>query len=304
MGNVDYQHLETKLTAYKQQRNVLEIQSLNLGDNYAPPYIVTQIEDIQHEIKALEAQLEPSNRAKVHLITYPDTDPLPDQDYVLDWSEYYRPVPTTEEWESVIFPQLIEFRRTCSQESVILLRANAHFSAGIAFGYALHNRRNFKVWIEQKLQGQVFQTWRSDNMVKDSHLINVHHKVLHRGSGDILIELNISRTTTAKVNEWLENKGINSSIQRRITIKPKDGTSQTAIRDSIHATDLARAIGQEIASTCDAYPHATIHLFASYPIGLAVLVGMHLNACKQIKWYDQDKYDGKYYEGCTLIREI
>lgn len=303
MSNVDYEHLETQSAAYNQRLKVLESQLAATGDIHVRPDIITQIENIRRDIAKLEAQLNPSNKTRVHLITHPDTDPLPDH-YVLDWSEYYHPVPTTEVWQSDIIPRLTEFRRTCSQESVILLRANAHFSAGVAFGYALHNRRNFKVWVDQKLQGQTFQTWRSDNIVRDSPLINVHHKVLGRGSGDILIELNISRTTTTEVNEWIENEGLNSSIQRRIVIQPKDGTSQTAIRDSIHATDLARAIGQEIVLTRDTYPHATIHVFASYPVGLAVLVGMHLNACKQIKWYDRDKDDDKYYEGWFLMREI
>lgn len=304
MSNIDYEHLETQSAAYNRRLKILESQLATIGDIHARPDIIIQIENIRRDIATLETQLNPSNKTRVHLITYPDIDPLPGQDYVLDWSEYYRPVPTAEVWQSVIIPKLTEFRRTCSQQSGIFLRADAHLSAGIAFGYVLHNRRNFKVWIEQKLQGQTFQTWRSDNMLRDSNLINVHPKVLSRGSGDILIELNISRSTTAKVDEWLENESLNLSIQHRIMIKPKDETSQTAIRDSIHATDLARAIGQEIISTRDAYPQATIHVFAAYPVGLAVLVGMHLNACQQIKWYDQNKYDGKYYEGYTLMCEI
>jgi hypothetical protein len=67
------------------------------------------------------------------------------------------------------------------------------------------------------------------------------------------------------------------------------------VSDNAHAVAFAKQIGKTLSNLRDQASGATIHLFAALPLGLEILIGLHLNACEPIQIYGYDNAQSTYY---------
>ncbi|MEM8535489.1 MAG: SAVED domain-containing protein, partial [Chloroflexota bacterium] len=121
---------------------------------------------------------------------------------------------------------------------------------------------------------------------------------------DLLIDISIVHSTDSAVANFLEP--IKKIFREHITIKPKQ-RGDKVIQDGAQAVHMAHFVRTQIMEK--GVSGATTHIVGSFPLGLAVFIGMHLNACGSIQCYEhKEKHEDEgvhktYVPTCLLVRQ-
>lgn len=216
---------------------------------------------------------------------------------LLDWESYYHEgdYPTTEVWRTHLLPALADLRHTLKAHGLrqIDLSGRARLGAGLAFGYAFREVTETVIRVQQ---GSCW--WRT--VPHDARLApcgDVQPTLVGEGL-DLTVELNVNRERgeiSTFVDAYLRAHPL--PIGQRLRLEPKDGPNS---RMSEHD---AQAIAAQVRTLIQRHrrPGGETHLFMSAPLGVAVLIGWHLNALTPVQYYELPGGGAGYEPACRLV---
>jgi SMODS-associated and fused to various effectors sensor domain/TIR domain len=236
----------------------------------------------------------------VYLQTFNFEPPAESLDLDLDWTKLFKSkdeVPTDEEWEEFLFPALRDVKNVLSTKTPsrrLHVFVQAILPAAFALGYALPESAYFTLHLEGR-----HGTWSTGETPSDPLPLRLLN---YPRSGDehiAVVEIAISRATALGVIRSLPTLGL--SFKHHIRFELPDGPDRiSGVKDASQALAISLQIGRELRRLCDREGVSQIHLFASLPAALAVIVGYQFNALGAITLYHYVQSDGQYIRVCTL----
>lgn len=299
-------HIQKLVGIHTKRLAILKTKQAYTGAS-TPAEILMEIDDIQREIAQLHDRLSRSKAIMVDLLTHVAVAKLDPTTIQYDWTAHFRDhtLPPTVFWRDNLLPDIQSLRERVdrtSTEPTLTVRQRAHLSIGFAFGYTFSERSRIRIWVEQQSGDEQVEWWRTS----EAHPSIELQPLLRDGdpvegdptSADTVIELSITRDIRATVVPWLTASGY--TLREYIRLMPHTGPDRESVPDDVHALAIARQVSKLLVKTHDASPSGTIHLFASLPFGLAVMIGMRLNACAPVQCYEFDKAHNTYIPTCRL----
>ncbi len=211
--------------------------------------------------------------------------------FLLDWSWLYRNTiyPSPDIWRTRLLPALGSLRKALKALGLrqIDLSGRARLGAGLAFGYAFREVTEVAIRVRQ---GPTW--WRT---ARHNPLLtpfgNPRPKKVGPGA-DLTLELNITRErgeVAGFVTSYLRAHSL--PVGRRLQLDLPSGPN------SLISEQEAQAIASQVRTLLQRYrkPGSTVHLFMAAPLGLAVLIGWHLNALTPVQYYELPE-GGSHYE--------
>jgi hypothetical protein len=130
--------------------------------------------------------------------------------------------------------------------------------------------------------------------------LEMFSETLDRKGTDISLEVGIPRDVSEHANCYIREAGL--SIRQRIRLLvPEAFRNPVQGRTFVQGGRHAQILAEQIASVILQEQHAsTIHLFASLPKAIAVLVGTHLNKAQPIQCYEYRNTEPFYLPSCRL----
>ncbi len=249
--------------------------------------------------------VSPERRHDIELFTYLPVGTTANQPQTIDWSRFFTTRPKADDvWQSIMLPDLVELRRELGRNRIQRIMLYPRLHNGFGLGVGAYFARAFRLTVEQPFPNTGVQVWASDEppardifIVTDPEDLDVWLDQLTLAP--VSIEISISRDVHAGVDNHIQNLA-NDVPWQRLTICPSRGPSFGAVPDNASAAAYANQIGDIIRRVRDRRPGLLIHLFASMPLGLEILLGLQLNACKPLQCYGYDNNLGAYYEAYTL----
>ncbi len=102
---------EALLAEHRKRLRVLEIKKAQRGID-TPPDILIEIDDIGKEINRLSTQMDRAQAVVVDLFSFAEANYHEPAQIRLDWATFFAPIPTAENWATMLLPQLENLRRT------------------------------------------------------------------------------------------------------------------------------------------------------------------------------------------------
>lgn len=240
----------------------------------------------------------PSERQQeVELFTKPPTGTTAQQPRSIDWSQFFaansRPH-RDDVWQTVLLPDLDLLRGELGQNRVqrVLLYPRLHNGLGFGIGYTF--RRSMRLTIEQPFPNAGVQMWPSDASPESTVQLAIEEEAGSIDGRALVFAISISRAVGLSVDRWLQSPDA-PTVRRRVWVAPPGGPSFEAVPDSVHAAAFANQIGTLLRRKRDQAPGVPIYLFAALPLGLEILIGLHLNACEPVQVYGYDNAQAAYY---------
>jgi hypothetical protein len=252
-----------------------------------------------------EAFTSTERQREVELFTFPPVGTTAQEPQVLDWSRFFTTRPTTDDvWQSLMLPDLMDLRRDVGRARVQRLKLYPRLHNGFGIGVGAHFSRALRVTVEQPFPNTGVQMWASDQAPADDVPLSIAPTDFDAWldqltQAPVSIEISISRDVSIGVENYLQTLMVDSPWQR-LRITPEDGPSFRSVPDNAHATAFANQIGDIIRRVRDHSSGALMHLFASLPLGLEILIGLQLNACRPLQCYGYDNNSGAYYPAYRL----
>ncbi|MBX0331290.1 SAVED domain-containing protein [Oscillochloris sp. ZM17-4] len=219
------------------------------------------------------------------------------QALLLAWESAYQDgrYPDPEVWRTQLLPALADLRQALKAHGLrqIDLTGRARLGAGLALGYAFREVTETVIRVKQ---GPGW--WRT--VPHDARLApcgDVQPQILGEGA-DLTVELNVNRDpgeVSAFVNAYLRDHAL--PVGQRLRLEPTGGPSaQISERD-------AQAIAAQVRTLIQRHrrPGGETHLFMSAPLGMAVLIGWHLNALTPVQYYELPEGGKGYEPACRLV---
>jgi hypothetical protein len=165
MDDQERRHIEELIGLYTRRLHILEKQIASAGIR-TPPEIQIECEDVKRKLEELKGQTEHSSVVTVELITHGSSGLESGATERIDWTALFDGgLPSADAWSEQLLPELYRLKARIVQGGgqVIALRAKAHLSAGLAFGYVFRAPTGYRLWVEQSdLHTRQAQWWRTD----------------------------------------------------------------------------------------------------------------------------------------------
>lgn len=246
---------------------------------------------------ASTAALPSERQQEVELFSKPPTGTTAHEPRSIDWSAFFvsnsRPM-QDDVWQAVVQPDLALLRGELGRNRVqrVLLYPRLHNGLGFGVGYTFV--RAMRMTVEQPFPNAGVQMWASDAAASSVAPLHVEEEMRDPSASALVIEMSISRSVSNAVDTWLHTPDV-PPLRRRVRMAPVGGPSFTAVPDNAHASAWANQIGNILRRMRDQSPGSVIHLFSALPLGLEILIGLHLNACEPIQIYGYDNAQACYY---------
>jgi len=235
----------------------------------------------------------------IYLQTFNFEPPAESLDLDLDWTRLFKSkddVPTDEEWEEILFPALQDVKNVLSTKTPsrrLHVFVQAILPAAFALGYALPESAYFTLLLEGR-----HGTWSTVGSPSDLSPLRLFSYPRNGDAHIAIVEIAISRATALGATQSLSTLGL--SFKHHIRFELPDGPDNKGVKDPAQALAMSQQIGQELRRLCDKEGVSHIHLFASLPAALAVMVGHQFNALGAITLYHYVPSDAQYIRVCTL----
>ncbi len=301
MNSTRLAELEQLIEVHNQTRIHLELQKAQFG-LLVPPHVEHGLREVYSQIERFKQELESiiSDAIQIDLWTREGANPRTPGAQQLDWSSYFVPdPPVADVWNQQLIPQLRSLLKKCGEHPSrdLVVHARAHISAALAFGYTFPTTSPYDLWVEQKHN----EWWRSKIDIQKSVpleeiVIDAHLPELPEQANEISVEISIARDIRADVEDTIKQFGLPIGHRIQLSSDPIPGT--------IHNAGQAKAIAEQIRGAIITARSRSrwlpIHMFAAVPVGLAALIGAHLNACGPIQCYEHRRDQGHYVPACLL----
>ncbi len=238
-----------------------------------------------------------SGRASIGLTTFAGVAFDQPQGLRLNWESAYQDghYPDPETWRTQLLPALADLRQALKAHGLrqIDLSGKARLGAGLAFGYAFREVTGTLIRVQQ---GPSW--WRA--VPHDARLApcgDVQPTLVGEGP-DLTVELNVNRERgeiSTFVDAYLRAYPL--PIGLRLRLEPKDGPNSRMSEYD------AQAIAAQVRTLIQRHhrPGGETHLFMSAPLGVAVLIGWHLNALTPVQYYELAEGGKGYEPACQLV---
>lgn len=219
------------------------------------------------------------------------------QALLLDWEPYYHQerYPDPDVWRTQLLPALADLRRVLTNYGLrqIDLSGRARLGVGLALGYAF---REVTETVIRVRQGPSW--WRT--LPHDTTLTpfgDVQPQQVGDGP-DLTLELNINRDrgeVSGFVDAYLQEHPL--PLNKRLRLELPTGPSSTI------SETTAQAVAAHVRTLLQRHrrPGGEVHLFMAAPLGLAVLIGWHLNALTPVQYYELPEGGKSYLPACRLV---
>ncbi len=214
---------------------------------------------------------------------------------LLDWTTIYKDgYPTPERWRTQLLPALADVRQILKAKQVrqIDLSGRARLGMGLAFGYAF---REVTETVLRVRQGPTW--WRTATHNPRLKPFGEAVPTVLSDEPDLTVELNINRApgeVSAFVDAYLRTAEL--PIGQRLKLElPSGPATHLGERDAQAIVAQVRTLIQQHRR-----PGGTTHLFMAGPLGVAVLLGWHLNALTPVQYYELPEGSGMYEPACRL----
>lgn len=230
---------------------------------------------------------DPHRPLQLTLRTYPKPTPfIPDLD--LDWSSYFQPEPSVEDWQHLItaLGDTAAAVTKQSRQPRIEVSLLARLGASLALGWAIPATSGRELDIVHS-DGRA--TWPSDAEPVDDGATTFHEELVEGGVASIgAIVLSVRRDARA--------------MYERSTDLPRAGriifVERELEMDAGAAAHAARELGTRIRRWCDQHDISELHVLGAAPVGFGVLLGRQLNATADVAvFHDQGNV---YVAACRL----
>jgi len=125
---------------------------------------------------------------------------------------------------------------------------------------------------------------------------NVELAIRSDGISDVSVELSIARDDVGnQVQDTIRALGLPIGQRIHLRLPPPHKT----VAGAEHAKAIAEQV-REVIMQISRHNRRTLHLFAAVPVGLAALIGAHLNACGPIQCYEHRRDQDDYVPACLL----
>jgi len=243
-------------------------------------------------------QPEHGRKPRLDLHTWPSrrNDPSPDLD--LDWSRFFsnESLPSSDVWQSLLLPALNDVKDALTEITgprTLCTRAAARLSAALALGFIFRQPSVFNIEI-----AQAGETWSTAASRSQATVLRITEAGGDIHSAALAVQLSISADVSPAVNRFVQARG--RDFRARLRLEPQGGPGRNSVPNWQYAIDMATQAGARIRQACNEYNAEEVHLFASIPLGLAVLLGHQLNACGAIQCYEFENLSSSYHPSCLL----
>lgn len=215
----------------------------------------------------------------------------------LNFSAYFsNGYPSVYDWNDEFPAAVSRVKAVLTQGSARTLRlySYAHLSLGLLFGFVFRDRTGFTLEIEQTNKDRVKCIWSTAAQPSD-HDIDFKEFPGVLDSQHLCVKINLVARDDFSVGSYLKSSGL--ACRAILEATPP---SYPYIISNEQAIKIARQLSEKIKELHGKYNTKVIHLFATVPLGLAVLIGYNLNACGSIQCYEYDNSVREYRASCFL----
>ena len=223
--------------------------------------------------------------------------PQADVSLDIDFSPFFEfGLPCRDEWNTDFPCALDRIKETLVARSCrnIRLRAFAHLSLGLLFGFVFRETTGFCLDMEQTTRGRGATIWTTTGEASP-HDLSMNEYPAKIGSQNLCVTINFVARDYASVAAYAAK----SDLQYRVVLDVVPPQYPHIISGG-EAITVARDLADRIKELHGRYGTTTVHLFAAIPLGLAVLIGHKLNACGTIHCYEFDNAEREYHPSCVL----
>lgn len=273
-----------KLSAHQQVEVSLDPTWTPVGD---PGWAAGVADVIVQSAVQQRVREDPDRPLQLALRTYPKPTPfIPDLD--LDWSSFFTPEPSTEDWQRLIsaLGDTAAAVTKQSRQPRIEVSLLARLGASLALGWAIPATSGRELDVVHP-DGRA--TWSSDVEPVDDGATTFREEALEGGIASIgAIVLSVKRDARA--------------MYERSTDLPRAGrilfVERESDLDAGTAAHAARELGTRIRRWCDQHEVSELHVLGAAPVAFGVLLGRQLNATADVAvFHDQGNV---YVAACRL----
>lgn len=189
------------------------------------------------------------------------------------------------DWNQTLYPLLTRLKQNLTHELPVVLKGRFHQSIAVALGYIFNNTCGFQLSYEQlNFHTKKWEQW--NNTVPPKPLDGCRTDLIPSDPHSPHLIVAVSVTNDALGPGLASFKNQNRSYHSILHLTPPNGPSSRALPDTESALFLAENWGAEIKKASQQNGIRHVHLFISAPTGFALLLGMQLNACRQLQMYE------------------
>jgi hypothetical protein len=196
-------------------------------------------------------------------------------------------------WQTVIVPRLRDFvAEAATSRRPLVLNFAAHASIAYAAGYFMEAKSGLDVTIRQPTKGRGIVEWRASAEATPEGRLFLPEEDL-AGSADaqdVAVALAATKKVMDDVQLYLSRAGLPVHRTLPLTISP--APTVTAVRDGLHALQLAEVIDTKIRERTVEERQGVLHLFASAPNALLFFLGQLARGLGKVQLYEYDFASG------------
>jgi len=216
----------------------------------------------------------------------------------LDFTPYFSSgLPAQKTWIEEFTPTLESFKKILVNKKALKVRlySFAHLSLGFLFGYIFRQRSGFELEIEQILpSGGRREIWSTNRRPTKNPLL-IKEFPGEVGSKNLCVNLNLMSNDNSSFSKCIKKNRL--SCRALLELTP---SGYPCVISNGQAVEIATKMASSIKKLNAKYGTNKVHIFAAIPLGLALLVGYHLNACGKIQCYEFDNASRQYSPSCIL----
>jgi hypothetical protein len=236
-----------------------------------------------------------ATRVKIGLTSFGANATLETCALVIDFSSVFSLYPSESQWQEFIYPALIDISCELKGKNLDLL-IQSRLSLAVAFGYVFRETSGTKISIHQLTNtGAILSEWQTISQDPQAQTLIRTHPISVSNEKDIRFEVNIAPSldrgrVTNRVEEYIQVYPIKIGV--RLLLEYEGKLSET------DAQTIASQIRTLMQQSRAHRPSGTIHLFMAIPVGLAVMIGWHLNTLIPVQCYELTEYG--YSPACLV----
>lgn len=289
---------------HTQRLQVLQEQKAQLGI-MASPHIITEIQQIEEQLKPLEAALEALEQEKgfltaplVHIANFgPVPADLPAGTTLVDHSGEFvfdpRRVPPPERWQAELRLELFNLPARVKQKGLIRLQGSSSLSSAFAFGQVFRNTGGYHLAVEQHTPDETIVWYSNEKPSGEPARFVSYQSGLNKGQSDgaVIIYAAPKTTLAAVVGEvgvyWKEADTFKQILTDPAAMNPQhlrgvlaleaETASREAHLTGEQAASLAATSRRRVVQFVEQINPDRLHLFMAGPAGLAAFIGHHWN---------------------------
>lgn len=261
---------------------------------------------LRRRLRALHETLPPDEPFRVRLMTRRQPGFETGWALSIDWSHHFTVRNAhAGAWQKALLPALRAIRETLRSRAPrrdVEASGGATLSAGLAFGRAfLALDRDFELSWRQEAENKPDQIWSLSAPPEDVPILVSRQAI--RTDGDALaVLLSVSQDVEPAFGK---SRATLPTFRAAVNVRPPGEPFEgLAIETPGQAVQIVDRTVEAIRQARAELGTTSVHIFATIPVGLAVLLGQRLNTLGPVQTYEHDPATGTYSPEVLLPEDI